>query len=147
MNQGKKPTIVEALQRGRSIKEIVQETGVCERYVHKVARQLKTNRNAETTRAVEVTKCDLKTVDLDSLIEIERLDSRKILREGVACLSEGQVARDETLRKDLGISGDKWRELGRAEEFSAFRAVLPSRRVVWGRAKTIAELKKLDGVT
>lgn len=81
MNQGKKPRIVEALQRGKSIKEIARETGTSERYVFRVASQLKVIRANETPCAAPgpamrgvldtLTTLSVKVVGVSELIEVE----------------------------------------------------------------------------
>lgn len=142
-----KSTAVETLLAdGRSTLEAARAAGVSIRYAQKIAARRGPAVPAEGSPVKEMS-CRIKTVPVAELIDTERLDHKKVLRDGLQGIPEGAVARDETLRKDLGISADRWRELARDEEFSAFRAILPNRRVVWGRAKTISELKRLDGVS
>ena len=145
----KSSKLLDLIKGGLSVRQAAAEIGLSARYAFAVvAKQRRMGGCHQASGCAAQTKPGLvKTVPLDELIDSERLDVRKVLRDGLLRIAEGEVARDETLRKDLGISFDRWRELSREEEFSAFRAVLPSRRVVWGRAKTVAELKKLDGVT
>ena len=140
----KSSKLLDLIKGGLSVRQAAEEIGLSTRYAFSVVAK---NRKKPGGCAPQTCPGLVKTVPLDELIDSERLDVRKVLRDGLLRIAEGEVARDETLRKDLGISFDRWRELAREEEFSAFRAVLPSRRVVWGRAKTVAELKKLDGVT
>lgn len=90
--------------------------------------------------------CALRTIGLESLIEQERLDVRRIIAQAIESIPEGELAYEETLRRDLRISSDKWREAARDPQFEAHRATLPNRKVVWGRPRTIRELKKQDGV-
>jgi len=88
----------------------------------------------------------IKTVDVKSLIVQERLDAKKIIRDGVSALPANEVAYDENFRRDLGISKTRWQDHAGSSEFDDFKARLPNRKVVWGNKKTIEGLKQWDGV-
>lgn len=89
----------------------------------------------------------IRKVPLSQLIEAERLDIKKVIHEGIRLLGARQVAYDDSFRRDLQITQDRWREYSRDPEFEIYRAVLPNRRVVWGWEETINDLKRMDGVT
>ena len=88
----------------------------------------------------------IKTVDVKSLIVSERLDAKKIIRDGISDLPTNEVAYDENFRRDLGISKTRWQEHASDPEFDDFKARLPNRKVVWGNKKTIEGLRQWDGV-
>ena len=135
------------IESGVPVRKAAERVGISVRWAFQAVQNARKRPGPQQVESKPADAACVKTVPIGELIDSERLDVRKVLRDGLARIAEGEVARDETLRKDLGISFDRWRELSREEEFSAFRAILPSRRVVWGRARTIAELKKLDGVS
>lgn len=97
-------------------------------------------------RKVESTGSEVRAIKLAELIDSERLDSKKIIKCGIKKIPDGSVAYDETFRRDLDISTDKWKDAARDPEFDKNKASLPNRKVVWGKAKTIDDLKKQDGV-
>jgi hypothetical protein len=88
----------------------------------------------------------IRTVTLDVLVDQERLDIKKIIKEGIKQIPSGSFALDENFRRDLRISVDRWKEYSREECFDPYRAMLPNRKIVWGKIKSIAELKQQDGV-
>jgi hypothetical protein len=90
---------------------------------------------------------NLRTVTVSSLIDNERLDIKKIIRDGIRNIPTGQVSYDDYFRRDLQIPEPRWKEYSREEEFDNFRASLPNRKVVWGKKATIKEIKNMDGVT
>lgn len=136
------------IESGVPVRKAAERVGISVRWAFQAVQNARKRPGPQQVESKPAaSSCVVKTVPIGELIDSERLDVRKVLRDGLARIADGEVARDETLRKDLGISFDRWRELSREEEFSAFRAILPSRRVVWGRAKTVAELKRLDGVS
>lgn len=138
--------IRELLRSGKSCKDIAREHELSERYVFCVQQRMRLKERPKVEASNGV-KASVKTVPLDALIDQERLDPRRILREGLQAIGEGEVAMDETLRRDLQIGAEAWRRVSRDEEFAPFRALLPSRRAVWGRPRTIAVLREQDGVT
>jgi hypothetical protein len=139
----KSKKLLELVGEGWPVRKAAAQLGISTRYAFSVV--------AKAQRADEPEdpgpSCGIKTVPIAELIDTERLDFRKLMRDGLARIPDGEVARDETLRKDLGISCERWREVSREEEFAACKAILPNRRVVWGRPKTIQALRKLDGVS
>ena len=92
-------------------------------------------------------KKEMKTIPLRELIDRERLDVRKIIKKGLTDIPEGHTIYDDDFRTLLGISTGKWREASRDEEFMKNKAMLPNKRIVWGKPATISEAKKFDGVT
>jgi len=133
-------------------REFAAEHGTHHRYVRRIVSQIKTEENGgiPTTlpnRSKPQEKRDgIKTLTVNDLIDRERLDVRKIIRDGVGQIPKGQVAYDETFRRDLGVSAERWRLFAREEEFEPFRAILPTRKTVWGQASTIEDLRQQDGV-
>ena len=92
-------------------------------------------------------KKEMKTIPLRELIDRERLDVKKIIKKGLTEIPEGHTIYDDDFRLSLGVSSGKWREASRDEEFARYKAMLPNKRIVWGKPSTIAEAKKFDGVT
>lgn len=130
--------------------ELAQQLGVNVRTVLKHLSRIKARGNGSSpppdpNQRVQCRPAP-KTIRLNELIDAERLDARKILREGLAAIPKGELAYDETLARDLRISRDRWREITRDDEWSKFRAILPNRKAVWGKPETIADLKMQDGV-
>jgi len=100
-----------------------------------------------TTKKVikKINSC-IKTVDVKTLIQQERLDAKKIIKDGIAGLPPDEVAYDENFRRDLGISKQRWQDHANDSQFDDFKARLPNRKLVWGNKKTIDALKQWDGV-
>ncbi len=107
---------------------------------------LKKRRGAKMENSIP-NNAKLRTISIHELVDKERLDTKKIIREGVKRIPTGELAYEETFVRDLAVSRDKFKDVARDEEFDLYRAVLPTRKVVWGQIATIAELRKHDGVT
>jgi hypothetical protein len=132
-----------------SRKDLAEKLGVNVRTVLKHLARLKNNGASPASPATSPSQCNklcLKTIRITDLIDQERLDARKILRDGLAAIPKGELAYDENLCRDLRISRDRWRDITRDDEWSVYRAVLPNRKTVWGKPDTIADLKRQDGV-
>lgn len=126
---------------------LASELGVSRTTIKKHLRRIREGVATRKPAAAAQPACGVRTVSLEALVEQERLDVRRIIAQAVAAIPDGELAYDETLRRDLRISSDKWRDAARDPQFEELRATLPNRKVVWGRAKTIRKLKEQDGVT
>lgn len=115
--------------------------------VYKYIREFEAGWEPKPTKQAESKR--IRTLKIQDLIDQERLDHRKILREGIKEISQGDLAHDDTFRRDLEIPLDKWRDISGDEEFGPCKATLPGpgRKIVWGRQKTINDLKRQDGVS
>jgi hypothetical protein len=120
------------------------------RYVRKFKAESKpkiTSQDSKINNKIDTPKANLRTVSVSSLIDNERLDIKKIIRDGIRHIPAGEVSYDEYFRRDLQIPEPRWKEYSREEEFDNFRATLPNRKVVWGKKATINDIKQMDGVT
>jgi len=130
--------------------EFARNHGLNVRLVYKALEKIKKEQNGGIPLLpVEIEQKDEarpRTITVSELIDKERLDVKKIIRQGINKIPRGEVAYEETFRRDLGISNDKWRDFARDDEFETFRAILPTRKVVWGQAPTIQDLRRQDGV-
>ena len=90
---------------------------------------------------------DLKTISIEELVDAEKLDVCKIIREGIKNIPAGQVVMDQNFRRELGVAEHKWKEFATDSEFEDNRCTLPTRKRVWGNAEDILEICSFDGVT
>lgn len=135
-----------------NIPKAALKIGLDESTAYSYVRQFKskpklTPRFNKSKKKISVDNPNLRTLTVSSLIDSERLDIKKIIREGISKIPSGQVAYDDNLRRDLQVAENRWREYSRDEEFESFRAILPTRKVVWGKKATIDHIKQMDGVT
>lgn len=135
---GKKPTSATILQK----LDLPESSGS---YVRQVIRQYRKN-GTPSKHSTPKRNPPLRTVKIDELIDKERLDVKRIILEGLEKIPEGQLAYDEDFRRDMGVAVERWRRYSTDDDFDTFKALLPSRKYVWGQADTIAELKQQDGV-
>jgi len=87
----------------------------------------------------------LKTVDVDALVNRERLDPARIVREGLKHVGEN-VVDDDVFRRFLELSTMVWADVRNLEEFRECQVVLPSKKRVWAMEGTRDYLLSLDGV-
>jgi len=137
----KKELFFKELKKNPDIKKAAIAVGLNESSAYRYARQAGINNRPAKTKAGKIRK-----VSINQLIDEERLDVKKIIHDGIALLGSRAVAYDDSFRRDLQITQDRWREYSRDPEFEDFRAILPNKKTVWGRAETITELKEMDGV-
>jgi|GEM_PF-4886762 len=146
---------------GFNRKEFAERHGIGERCVYRYLKMYKDTESvkpdcggeSEPGKVPERDKADkvrpLKTISVDELIDVERLDLGKIIKQALASLGPRDVIYDDQFRRDLDISLEKWRytKVGDlADEFRDFKAHLPNKKIVWGRKTTIADLRQQDGV-
>ena len=135
---------------GFSVKETAAELDLDYSTACRYVRQFKAESNPKTISQGSKSNnknSNIRTVSVSNLIDNERLDIKKIIRDGIRHIPAGDLAYDEYFRRDLQIPEPKWKEYSREEEFDNFRASLPNRKVVWGKKATINEIKEMDGVT
>ena len=132
-----------------SRKDATAKTGVNPRTIYKWVQEfmgLTAASKPNDKKKSDSTKANLHTISVSALIDNERLDIKKIIRDGIRHIPSGTVCYDDLLRRDLGVPDTRWREYSREVCFEPFRAVLPNKKVVWGKKATIEEIKKMDGV-
>lgn len=92
-------------------------------------------------------KRPIHTISVSTLIDDERLDIKRIIRQGIDSIATGTVSYDDRFRRDLGVPETRWKEYSRAPCFVKYRATLPNRKIVWGNVNTINKIKEMDGVS
>lgn len=130
------------LGRAEAIEQTVRESGCCVRWAQRIYSGLsgKVPPKPEPKKSV-------RTLKAETLIDAQRLDQAKIVRDALDQFDADDCAYDESLRRDLGISSDRWREVRDLDEFLEYQIVLPTKKRVWCLPKKRSELLKLDGVT
>jgi len=88
---------------------------------------------------------ELKTVDVEALVNRERLDPARIVRDGLKHVGEN-VVDDDVFRRFLELSTMVWADVRNLEEFRECQVVLPNKKRVWAMEGTRDYLLSLDGV-
>ena len=52
-------------------------------------------------------------------------------------IPQGKLMSDEALRKEVGVSDDKWRRVRGSVRLSGYWTVLPDKSMVWGSKQTV----------
>jgi len=91
-------------------------------------------------------KAPIRKIDIDTLIDQERLDHAKIVRNVLKDFKPEDCAYDDTFRRDLEIPQDKWKDVRDMDEFLDAQVSLPNKKRVWCHPKQKKALLKLDGV-
>jgi len=92
-------------------------------------------------------KKDVRKITGKALIDDQRLDHAKIVRNALADFGKEDCAFDDTFRRDLCISTDRWRDVRDMEEFLQYQVMLPTKKRIWCHPKQREILMALDGVT
>jgi hypothetical protein len=140
----KKEIFLKKLKECGDVRTAAKEANLDESSAYRYVRQARGVSNTKTPPMPQ--KNQIRKIALTKLIDEERLDIKKVIHEGIKLLGARAVAYDDSFRRDLQITQDRWREYSRDPEFEMYRAQLPNRKVVWGWEETINELKKMDGV-
>jgi hypothetical protein len=90
-------------------------------------------------------KANLKTLKIKEVIEREKLDHLKIVKDALENFTKDECIYDEDLRANLGISKERWKLVRNDDQLLQFQVQLPNKKRVW--AKNTESLLKIDGVT
>lgn len=88
----------------------------------------------------------VRKLKIDALIDNERLDRAKLVREALSKFAPDDCAYDETFSRDLRIARERWSDVRDMEEFKKFQVLLPTRKRVWCLPEKRQDLLEIDGV-
>lgn len=91
-------------------------------------------------------KSTIRKIKTSELIDQEKLDHAKIVKCALDKLAVDECVYDDILRRDLGISNDRWKDVRDLDEFLDFQVILPNKKRVWCNPEARDELLGLDGV-
>jgi hypothetical protein len=136
MTQSERAAVL-ALQGKCSAREASRRLGVGRTTVNKVWNaSRKCEPSTQTAPFVPTTSARLSVKDV--------VGQYDVVGKAVEVLSgtpAGEVWRDESLRQELSLGGDRWRKVSGSMRLSGYFAILPDKTRVWGTKATISRLQ------
>jgi len=87
---------------------------------------------------VEYKKAGVKTLSIEDVVAPHDKVGEALSK--IKSIPAGQLMDDETLRKEVSISNDRWRRARGSTRLAGLWYILPDKSYVWGQKSTIASL-------
>ncbi len=81
--------------------------------------------------------------EIETISVTELLSQHDVAGKAVAIVKHiqaGHLMTDDALRRTLGVSSDRWSRAKKSAALAGYWAMLPDRKVVWGKHETISSV-------
>lgn len=143
MTKAETDKLVAAQQKYPKYKRVMlaKVTGISESAVRRWLRGSAESRKTNS----QVCSAQLEVIGVDALLSQHDIAGKAI--QLLKTVRAGQTVSDDSLRRVLGVGIDRWHHTKKSAALAGFFALLPDKRMVWGKPETIdmlqAKLKEL----